>query len=241
MWQSQGLFKRKAVGEFDRRASRVFSSVNSVAQSCPTLRGPMNCSTPGLRVHHQLLEFTQTHIHWIGDPSNHLILCLPFLLLPSIGPSIRVFSNESALCIRWPKYWSFSFSISTSNEYSGLIYFSSQTQFLAWRDKQEYLYLFNTNHYWKRLWCWEGLGAGGEEDDRWDGWMASLTQWTWVSENSRSWWWTRRPGVLQFMGLQRVGHDWATELNWTSNNVPTSMLVTELKCYFPGHKIWPYS
>ena len=61
-----------------------------------------------------------------------------------------------------------------------------------------------------------GLGAGGEGDDRgWDGWMASLTRWTWVWVNSRSWWWTGRPGVLQFMGSQRVGHDWATELNWT--------------------------
>ena len=69
---------------------------------------------------------------------------------------------------------------------------------------------------WKRPWCWEWLGAGGEGDDRgWDGWMASLTQWAWVWVNSRSWWWTGRPGVLQFMGLQRVGHDWAIELNWT--------------------------
>jgi len=70
--------------------------------------------------------------------------------------------------------------------------------------------------HWKRLWCWEGLGAGGKGDDRgWDGWMASLTLWTWVWVNSRRWWWTGRPGVLQFMGSQRVGHDWATELNWT--------------------------
>ena len=70
--------------------------------------------------------------------------------------------------------------------------------------------------HWKRLWCWEGLGAGGEGDDRgWDGWMASRTWWTWVWVNSGSWWWTGRPGVLQFMGSQRVGHDWATELNWT--------------------------
>ena len=70
--------------------------------------------------------------------------------------------------------------------------------------------------HWKRLWCWEGLGAGGEGDDRgWDGWMASLTQWTWVWVNSRSWWWTGRPGVLWFMGSQRVGHDWVTELNCT--------------------------
>ena len=73
--------------------------------------------------------------------------------------------------------------------------------------------------HWKILWCWEELWAGGEGDDRgWDEWMASLTWWTWVWVNSGSWWWTGRPGVLQFMGLQRVGHDWATELNWTDMN-----------------------
>ena len=67
--------------------------------------------------------------------------------------------------------------------------------------------------HWKRPWCWERLRAGGEGDDiGWDGWMASLTQWIWVWVNSRRW--TGRPGMLQFMGLQRVGHDWATELNW---------------------------
>ena len=70
--------------------------------------------------------------------------------------------------------------------------------------------------HWKRLWCWEGLGAGGEGDHRgWDGWMASLTGWTWVWANSGSWWWTGRPGVLRFMGSQIVGHNWVTELNWT--------------------------
>ena len=69
--------------------------------------------------------------------------------------------------------------------------------------------------HWKRLWYWEGLGAGGEGDDRgWDGWMASLTGWTWVWVNSGNWWWTGRPGMLWFMGSQRVRHDWATELNW---------------------------
>ena len=67
----------------------------------------------------------------------------------------------------------------------------------------------------KRRWCWERLKAGGEGDDRgWDGWMASPTQWRWVWVNSGRWWWTGRPGVLQFMGSQRVGHDWATELSW---------------------------
>jgi len=69
--------------------------------------------------------------------------------------------------------------------------------------------------HWKRPWLWDGLWAGGEGDHRgWDGWMASLSRWTWVSVNSGSWWWTGRPGVLQFMGSQIVGHDWATELNW---------------------------
>ena len=67
----------------------------------------------------------------------------------------------------------------------------------------------------KRPWCSEGLGAGGEGDDRgWDGWIASPTQWTCIWVNSGSWWWTGRPGVLRFMWLQRVGHDWATEPNW---------------------------
>ena len=74
--------------------------------------------------------------------------------------------------------------------------------------------------HWKRPWCWEGLGAGGEGDDRgWDGWMASSTRWTWVWVDSGSWWWTGRPGVLRFMGSQRIGHDWATELNWTGSHV----------------------
>jgi len=67
----------------------------------------------------------------------------------------------------------------------------------------------------KRPWCWERLKVGGEGDDRgWDGWIASPTQWTWVWVNSGSWWWTGRPGMLRFMGSQRVGHDWVTELNW---------------------------
>ena len=83
----------------------------------------MDCSMPGFPVHRQLPEFIQTHVHASVMPSNHLILYRPLLLLPLIFPSIRVFSNESVLCIRWPKYWSFRFSISPSNEYSGLISF----------------------------------------------------------------------------------------------------------------------
>ena len=102
---------------------KKYIQFSSVAQSCPTLCNPKDCSTPGLPVHHQLLEFTQTHVHWVNDTINHLILCRPLLLLPSIFPSIRVFSTESVLHFRWPKYWSFSFSIGPSNEYSGLISF----------------------------------------------------------------------------------------------------------------------
>ena len=96
---------------------------SSVAQLCLTFCDPMDCSTPGFPVHHQLLELTQTEVHRGVMASNHLILCRPLLFLPSILPSIRVFSSESVLHIRWPKYWSFSFSISPSNEYSGLISF----------------------------------------------------------------------------------------------------------------------
>ena len=98
---------------------------SSVAQLFPTLCDPMDCSTstPGLPVHHQLHESPQLMSIALVMPSNHLLLCHALLLLPSILPSIRVFSNESALRIRWPKYWSFSFSISPSNEYSRLIYF----------------------------------------------------------------------------------------------------------------------
>ena len=94
---------------------------SSVAQSCPTFCNPMNRSTPGLPVHHQLLEFTQTMSIELVMPSSHLILCCPLLLLPPIPPNIRVFSNESTLLMRWPKYWSFSFSISPSKEHPGLI------------------------------------------------------------------------------------------------------------------------
>ena len=96
---------------------------SSVTQSCLTLCYPMNCSMAGLPVHHQLPEFTQTHVHRVGDAVHNLILCHPLLLLPPIPPSIKVFSNESTLRRSWPKYWSFSFSLSPSNEHPGLIYF----------------------------------------------------------------------------------------------------------------------
>ena len=119
----------------------------SVTKSRPTLCDPMDCSTSAFSVQHYSWEFPQIYVHWVGDaiqpsyplsssisqsllkllsiesmmPSNYLILCCPLLLLPSIFPSIRVFCNESALHIRWPKYWSFSVSISPSSEHSGLL------------------------------------------------------------------------------------------------------------------------
>ena len=102
------------------------------------------------------------------------------------SPSLR----KSVLSIHW-KDWCWSWNSNT---------------LAAWCEELTYL---------KRPWCWERLKAGGEGDNRgWDGWMALLTQWTWVWVNSRGWWWTGRPGVLQFTGSQRVGHDWMTELNW---------------------------
>ena len=102
---------------------------SSVAQSCLTLCDPMDCSMPGLPVHHQLPELLKLMSIESVMPSKHLILCRPLLLRPSIFSCIMVFSNESFLCIRWAKYWSFSFNISPSNEHSGLISFM-----LEWLD-----------------------------------------------------------------------------------------------------------
>ena len=96
-------------------------SCRSVAKSCLTLCNPVDCSMPGFPVPHHFLEFAQVHVHWISDAIQPSYPLLPSLLLPSVFPSIRIFSSELALHIRWQKYWSF--SISTSNEYSGLIFF----------------------------------------------------------------------------------------------------------------------
>ena len=136
----RGCESHSTTGKSSRNSIRKVQ-FSSVAQSCPTLCNPMDCSTPGFPGHHQLLELGKTHLRQVEDaiqpshpllslhrlmsieskmPSSHLILCHP-LLLPSIFPSIKVFFNESVLCIRWSKYWSFSFSICPSNEYSGLI------------------------------------------------------------------------------------------------------------------------
>ena len=99
---------------------------STVAKSCLTLCNPKNCSTPGFSVLHYLPEVAQTHVHWVRGAIQLSHPLSPLLLLPSIFPSIRVFSSESALHIRGPKYWSFSFSNNPSNEYSGLISFRSE-------------------------------------------------------------------------------------------------------------------
>ena len=96
---------------------------SAVSQSCLTLWDTMNRSTPGLPVHHQLPQFTQTQVHWVGDAIQPSHLLSPPSSPASIFPSIRIFSNESVLYIRYPKYWSFSFSLSLSSDYSGLISF----------------------------------------------------------------------------------------------------------------------
>ena len=101
----------------------IFPLESSVAQSCPTLCDPMYCSMLDFLVHHQLLQLAQIHVDGLSDAIRPPHAPSPLLLLPCIFPNIKVFSNRSALCIRQPKYWSFSFSISPSNEYSGLISF----------------------------------------------------------------------------------------------------------------------
>ena len=102
-------------------------------------------------------------------------------------------SRKSVLNIRW-KDWCWSWNSNT---------------LATWCEELTHL---------KTPWCWERLKVGGDRDRGWDDWMASWTQWTWVWVNSGSWWWTGRAGILQSMGLQRIGHDWTTELNWTERH-----------------------
>ena len=165
-------------------------------------------------------------------PSSHLILCRPLLLLPSIPPSIRVLSNESNLRMRWPKYWSFSFSIIPSKEHPGLISFRTDwldllavqgtlkslvqqhsskasillcSAFFPVQLSHPYMATRKTIALTRRTFVNKVMSMLLKMLSRW---------WTWVWVNSGSWWWTGKPGMLQFMGLQRVGHDWVTELNW---------------------------
>ena len=128
MWCWRRLLRISGTGR--RSNQSILKEINpesvqlsSLAWSCPTHCDPMDHSLPGFPVHHQLLELVQTHVHGVSDVIQPAHPLHPLLLLPSIFPSIRVFINKSILHIRWPKYWSFSFSIGSSNEYSGLISF----------------------------------------------------------------------------------------------------------------------
>ena len=132
---------------------------SSVAQSCPTLCDPVDCSTPCFPVHHQLLSSPKLMFTESVMPSNHLILYCPLLLLPSIFPSIRVFSNQLVLHIRWPKYWSFSFNISPSNEHPGLIFFRMDwLDLLAVQGTLKCHNLRKMDHWESGEWGWETQG-----------------------------------------------------------------------------------
>ena len=135
---------------------------------------------PGLPVHHQLLQFIQTHVHWVGDAIQPSILCCPLLLPPSIFPSIRVFSNESVLHIRWPKYWSF--SISPSSEYSGLIFFKMDwLDLLAVQGTLKSL-LQHHNSKVSILWCSAFFVVQLSHPYMTTGKTITLTRWTFVGK-----------------------------------------------------------
>ena len=142
----------------------------------------MDCDTPGFPVLHHLPELAQIHVHWVSDAIHHLVLCSPLLLLPSIFPSIRVFSNESVLCIRWPKYWSFSFSISPFNEYSGLIIF--RIDCLNLLEVQGPLKRLLQHHSSKAsiLWCSAFFTVQLSHPYMTTGKTTALTRWTFVGK-----------------------------------------------------------
>ena len=189
------------------------------------------------------LELANTHVHGVSDPSNHLIICCPFSSCPQSFPAsgsfpVRSYGFSSSHVWKWeldckeswvPKNWCFwtvvwrrllrvPWTARRSNqsiERKSVLNIQWKDQCWIWNSNTSATWCKELTH-WKRPWCWERLKAGGEGDDRgWDGWMASLTQWTWVWVSAGNWRWTGRPGVLQSMGSQRVGPNWVTELNWT--------------------------
>ena len=161
-------------------------------------------------------------------PSSHLILYRPLLLLPPIPPSFRDFSNESTLPMRWPKYWSFSFSIIPSKEHPELISFRMDwLDLLAVQGTHKSLLQYHSSKaliLWRSAFFTVQLSHPCMTTEKTIAltrrtWMASPTRWTWVWVNSGSWWWTGRPGMLWFMGSQRVRHNWVTELNFSYGKV----------------------
>ena len=293
-------------------SSMSVSPYSSVAQSCLTLCNPMNRSTPSLPVHNQLLEFTQTHVHRVGDaiqpshpllsaspapnPSQHQGLfqwvsssyqvakllvfqlqhqffqwilglisfridCFNLLAVQGTLKSLPLHHCLKA-SVLWHlaygptlqsvhDYWkNHSFNWTPKNWYFWVVVLEKtlasswdSKEFKPVNPKRKKLWIFigrtdaeaeaawcKEPTHWKRPWCWERLRAGGEGEDKgWDGWMASLSQWTWVWANSGRKWRTRKPGMLWFMGLKRVGHDLVTE--WQRQHcryLGSLMLVTRL-------------
>ena len=155
---------------------------SSVAQSCPTLCILMDCSTPGLPIPHQLPELAQTYVRQVGDATQPSHPLSPLLLPPSIFPSFRVFSKESALPIRWPKYWSFSFNISPSNEYSGLISF--RIDWLDFLAVQGTLKSLLQHHNWKASILWHSAFIIVQLSHPYmtTGKTIALTRWTFVGK-----------------------------------------------------------
>ena len=150
-------------------------------------------------LHHKLVLISHYFPHVFATPRNSSLQ--PHHPQHSQSCLFLEAKQGPAWLVRW-KHWCWSWNSNTS---------------ATWCEEQTHL---------KRPWCWEKLKAGGEGNDRgWDGWMASQTQWTWVWVDSGSWWWTGRPGVLWFMGSQRVGHDWATELNWYCVHIREAVLT----------------
>ena len=148
---------------------------SSVAQSCLTLCDPMNRSTPGLPVHHQLPEFTQTHVHHVGDATQ------PSHPLLSLSPAFKV-SQHQGLCIRWPKYWSFSFSISPSNEYSGLISFRIHWLYLLAVHGTLKSLLQHHSSKASILWCLSFFTVQLSHPYMTTGKTIALTRWTFVGK-----------------------------------------------------------
>ena len=174
-------------------------SESEVAQSCPTLSDPMDCSPPGSSVYG---IFQAGVLEWGATAFSNY--CTVILLSYASKVMLKI------LQVRLQQYmnWELPYVQAGFRKGRGT---REQIANIPWIIEKHLSLL-----HWKKPWCWEKLKVGGKGDGRgWDGWMASPTQWTWVWLNSRSWWWTGRPGVLQSMGLQRVGHDWVTELNWT--------------------------
>ena len=189
----------------------------------------MDCSPPGSSVRG---IFQARVLEWVAIAFSIIIPVSP----PSWAslPPHPCYSSKSSQTARLG-------SLLLYSNFSPAIYFTHGDQpwvFFERNDAKLKLQYFG--HLMQRVdslektWCWEGLGAGGEGEDRgWDGWMASPTRWTWVWVNSGGWWWTGRPGVLRFMGWQRVGHDWATELNWTECIYVDATFSTHYTLSFP--------